>query len=59
MNNQAMQKASLDLAPFAVKKIFIKIVEEATGGWAHIKTHNIQSDSSILTEYTARKIENE
>ncbi|MBC8325075.1 MAG: arylsulfatase [Verrucomicrobia subdivision 3 bacterium] len=59
VNNQLMQKASWDLKPYVGKKMFIKIVDKATGGWGHITADNFQFDAEILTEYPAGQIENE
>ena len=49
-----MQNASWDLTPYAGKKMFIKIVDQSTGGWGHITADNFQFDADILTEYPAR-----
>ena len=51
VNTQLMQKASWDLAPYAGRKIFIKIADQATGGWGHITADNFQLDAEILTQY--------
>lgn len=50
-NHQAMQKANWDLAPFTGKKMFIKIVDKATGGFGHITADNFQFDAKVLDEY--------
>ena len=51
VNNQLMQKASWDLAPYVGKKMFIKIVDESTDGWGHITADNFQFDAEVLAEY--------
>jgi hypothetical protein len=52
INDQVMQKAEWDLSPFAGKKMFIKIVDKATGGWGHITVDNLQFDGDVLDEYS-------
>jgi hypothetical protein len=52
IDNQVMQKAEWDLSPFAGKKMFIKIVDKATGGWGHITVDNLQFDGDVLDEYS-------
>ena len=59
VNSQLMQKARWGLEPYVGKKMFIKIVDQASGGWAHITADNFQFDAEILTEYPAGQIENE
>ena len=51
VNDQLMQKASWDLAPYAGAKMFIKIVDESTDGWGHITADNFQFDAEMLTEF--------
>ncbi|MCF7847624.1 MAG: arylsulfatase [Kiritimatiellales bacterium] len=51
VNDQVMQKAGWDLTPYAGKKMFIKIVDESTGGWGHITADNFQFDAEILKQY--------
>ena len=46
-----MQRARWDLSPHAGQKLFIKIVDKATGGWGHITADNFQFDAKLLTEY--------
>jgi len=48
VNRQRMQDASWDLAPYAGKKMFIKIVDKSTGGWGHITADNFQFAGEIL-----------
>jgi len=50
-NGHVMQKASWDLSPYAGKKMFIKIVDKAKGGWGHITVDNFQFDAEVLTHY--------
>jgi arylsulfatase A-like enzyme len=51
VNNQVMQKAGWDLAPYSGKKMFIKIVDHSTGGWGHITADNFQFDGKVLPQY--------
>jgi len=53
ISNQAMQKRSWDLAPYTGKKMFIKVVDNATDGWGHITADNFQFDGEVLAEYPA------
>ena len=48
-----MQRAEWDLAPYTNQKMFIKIVDQATGGWGHITADNFQFDGDVLDEYPA------
>ncbi|GAB5405672.1 MAG: hypothetical protein Aurels2KO_39030 [Aureliella sp.] len=50
INDQVMQQAEWDLTPYAGKKVFIKIVDRATGGWGHITVDNFQFDGEVLDE---------
>ncbi len=56
VNNQLMQKARWDLAPYVGKKMFIKIVDESTDGWGHITADNFQFDAEVLAQYPEMKI---
>jgi len=52
VNSQVMQqKASWDLAPYAGKEMFLRIVDKSTGGWGHITVDNVQFDGKILKQY--------
>ena len=51
VNNQVMQKAGWDLAPYAGKKMFLKIVDESTEGWGHVTADDFQFDAEVLAEY--------
>ena len=51
VNDQLMQKASWDLAPYAGARMFIKIVDKSTDGWGHITADNFQFDAEVLTEF--------
>lgn len=33
------------------KKMFIKIVDQSTGGWGHITIDNFQFDADVLEQY--------
>ncbi len=55
INSQVMQKAGWDLAPYAGKKMFIKVVDESTDGWGHITADNFQFDAEVLAEVPAIK----
>ncbi len=50
-NDQVMQEAAWDLSPYAGKKMFIKVVDQSTGGWGHITVDDFQFDAKVLTEY--------
>lgn len=51
VNDQLMQKASWDLAPYAGARMFIKIVDRSTTGWGHITADNFQFDAEVLAEF--------
>lgn len=51
VNDQLMQKAGWNLAPYAGAGMFIKIVDKSTTGWGHITVDNFQFDAEVLTEY--------
>ncbi len=51
VNDQLMQKARWDLAPYAGAGMFIKIVDMSTTGWGHITVDDFQFDAEVLTEY--------
>ena len=53
VNSQVMQKASWDLAPYAGKKMFIRIVDESTDGWGHVTADDFQFDADVLAEHPA------
>ncbi len=55
VNNQLMQKASWDLAPYVGKEMFIKIVDESTDGWGHITADDFQFDAEVLAQYPEMK----
>jgi hypothetical protein len=50
VNDQLMQKASWDLAPYTGKRMFIKIVDKSTAGWGHITVDSFQFDAEVLAE---------
>ncbi|QDT08292.1 sulfatase-like hydrolase/transferase [Stieleria marina] len=50
INNQVMQKVSWDLAPYAGKKLFLKVVDQAAGGWGHITADDFQFDAEVLKQ---------
>lgn len=51
-NDQVMQQAEWDLVPYAGRKMFIKIVDKATGGWGHITADDFQFDGKVLSVYS-------
>ena len=51
VNDQVMQEAVWDLSPYAGKKMFVKVVDRATGGWGHITVDDFQFDGKVLAEY--------
>lgn len=51
VNNQVMQTAAWDLAPYAGQKMFIKVVDHSADGWGHITLDDFQFDAKVLTEY--------
>jgi arylsulfatase A-like enzyme len=51
VNDHVMQKAGWDLTPYAGKRMFIKIVDQSTGGWGHITVDNFQFDAEVLEQY--------
>ena len=53
IGDQIMQRAEWDLTPYAGKKMFIRIVDKATGGWGHVTADNFQFDGEVLTEHPA------
>ena len=48
VNNQKMQNASWNLAPYAGKKMFIKVVDRSKTGWGHVTADNFRFDGKIL-----------
>jgi len=55
-NNQTMQKAKWDLAPYAGKKMFLKVVDQSTDGWGHVTADNFQFDAEVLAEHPTVKV---
>ncbi len=51
IRDQVMQQCEWDLSPYAGKKMFIKIVDNATDGWGHITADDFQFDAKLLDEY--------
>ena len=51
LNDHGMQSVTWDLTPYAGKMMFIKIVDESTGGWGHITVDNFQFDAEIQATY--------
>ena len=51
VNDQVMQEAKWDLSPYVGKKMYIKVVDQATGGWGHITVDNFEFDGKVLAEY--------
>ena len=56
INEQVMQKASWDLSKYADKKMFIKIVDQSTGGWGHVTADNFQFDGTLLKQYSKSSV---
>jgi hypothetical protein len=55
IRDQVMQQCEWDLSPYAGKKMFIKVVDNATGGWGHITADDFQFDAKVLSEYPILK----
>ena len=53
VNDQVMQEATWDLTPYDGKKMFIKVVDQSTGGWGHITVDDFQFNATVLSEYPA------
>ena len=51
INSQTMQEVVWDLAPYAGRKLFLKIVDQSTTGWGHITADDFQFDAKVLEEY--------
>lgn len=51
INDQVMQITAWDLAPYVGQKMYIKVVDNSTGGWGHVTVDNFQFDAKVLTEY--------
>ena len=51
VSGHLMQRGRWDLTPYAGKKMFIKIVDQSTGGWGHITVDDFQFDAEILAQY--------
>ncbi|MDV6030490.1 MAG: arylsulfatase [Phycisphaera sp. RhM] len=51
INDQTMQLAAWDTAPYAGHKMFIKVVDHSTDGWGHVTVDDFQFDAKVLTEY--------
>lgn len=50
-NQHLMQNATWNLTPYTGKKMFLKVVDEATQAWAHITVDHIEFDGEILDAY--------
>lgn len=46
-----MQHARWDLTPYQGKTMFLKIVDQATGGWGHITVDHFEFDAKVLTQF--------
>lgn len=46
-----MQHASWDLTPYQGKTMFLKIVDQATGGWGHLTADHFEFDAKLLKQY--------
>ncbi|QDT08223.1 sulfatase family protein [Planctomycetes bacterium K23_9] len=57
INSQIMQKTSWDLTPYTGKKMFIKVVDHATGSWGHITVDDIQFDAEIFADSAEKKLD--
>lgn len=55
INEQVMQEAVWDLTPYVGKRMFLKIVDQSTGGWGHLTVDDFQFDAQVLTEYPQMK----
>jgi hypothetical protein len=51
INDQVMQEVTWALSPYAGKKMFIKVVDQSTGGWGHITVDDFQFDAKVMMEY--------
>ena len=51
INDQVMQRGHWDLAPYVGKKLFLKVVDQSTGGWGHITVDHFQFDGEVLAEF--------
>lgn len=49
-NTEVMQKVIWDLAPYAGKKLFLKVVDQSTTGWGHVTVDNFQFDAEVMTQ---------
>lgn len=51
INDQVMLEVSWDLSPYDGKKMFIKVVDQSTGGWGHVTVDDFQFDARVTMEY--------
>ncbi|CAA6677820.1 MULTISPECIES: arylsulfatase [unclassified Lentimonas] len=50
-NGSLMIKVEWSLRKYAGNKMYLKVVDESTGGWGHITADNFQFDAEILAHY--------
>jgi len=55
VNDQVMREATWDLSPYVGTKMFIKVVDQSTGGWGHITVDDFQFDANVLAEFPEAK----
>ncbi|MEM8736433.1 MAG: arylsulfatase, partial [Planctomycetota bacterium] len=51
INSQTMQTVQWDLKPYNKRKMFLKIVDQSTGGWGHVTADDFQFDAEVLQRY--------
>lgn len=49
-NTQVMQNAGWDLAPYAGKKLFIKVVDQSIDRWGHVTVDDFQFNAKVLEQ---------
>lgn len=49
IRDQVMQNVSWDLTLYASQKLYLKVVDQAIGGWGHITVDDFQFDAKVLT----------
>jgi len=50
-NEHAMHKVTWELTPFAGKKLYLKVVDQSTGGWGHLTVDHFEFDGELLKNY--------
>lgn len=50
VDDQVMQEVTWDLSQYKGKTMFIKVVDQSTGGWGHVTVDDFQFDAKVTVE---------